>query len=232
MAGCGRQEGDGIRLIAGKASRTSRSRHGLIPGAASASVRLLNDRRHEHRLVAGSDRRPGFTACLHCGRRSCCRAAGRAAHHTERRAITPRQSPDWQSRTRTGHPRICHSKDTLYRSLSVPAQHNPDFTRLSWGTALARQTLIGRLGTKGHFAACSIFRIPEPAVRGSVISLSLLPQAACSCPTLISDSAGMPSPSCSRQIILSVSERLRFSTSCTRLRLPMKGMRSRGCSPF
>jgi hypothetical protein len=49
---------------------------------------------------------------------------------------------------------------------------------------------------------------------------------------LTSDSAGMPNPSCSRQIILSVSERLRFSTSCTRLRLPMKGMRSRGCSPF
>jgi len=45
---------------------------------------------------------------------------------------------------------------------------------------------------------------------------------------LMSDSAGMPSPSCSRQIILSVSGRLRLSTSCTRFRLPMKGMRSRG----
>ncbi len=55
-----------------------------------------------------------------------------------------------------------------------------------------------------------------------------LPQAARSCLTLMSDSAGMPSPLCSRQIILSVSERLRLRTSCTRLRLPMKGMRSRG----
>lgn len=35
-----------------------------------------------------------------------------------------------------------------------------------------------------------------------------------------------------RQIILSVSGRLRLSTSCTRLRLPMKGMRSRGENPF
>ncbi len=54
------------------------------------------------------------------------------------------------------------------------------------------------------------------------------PQAARCCLTLMSDSAGMPSPVCSRQIILRVSERLRLSTSCTRLRLPMKGMRSRG----
>ena len=59
-----------------------------------------------------------------------------------------------------------------------------------------------------------------------------LPQAARSCLTLMSDSAGMPSPLCSRQIILSVSERLRLRTSCTRLRLPMKGIRSRGRSPF
>ena len=50
-------------------------------------------------------------------------------------------------------------------------------------------------------------------------------QAAC---FLMSDSAGMPRPSCSRQIILSVSGRLRLSTSCTRFRLPMKGIRSRG----
>ena len=45
---------------------------------------------------------------------------------------------------------------------------------------------------------------------------------------LMSDSAGMPRPSCSRQIILSVSGRLRLSTSYTRFRLPMKGIRSRG----
>lgn len=46
--------------------------------------------------------------------------------------------------------------------------------------------------------------------------------------SLMSDSAGIPRPSCNRQIILSVSGRLRLSTSCTRFRLPMKGMRSRG----
>ena len=46
--------------------------------------------------------------------------------------------------------------------------------------------------------------------------------------TLISDSAGMPRPSCNRQIIFRVSERRRLSTSWTRLRLPMKGIRSRG----
>ncbi len=38
---------------------------------------------------------------------------------------------------------------------------------------------------------------------------SHVPQAARSCLTLMSDSARMPSPSCSRQIILSVSERFR-----------------------
>ena len=55
-----------------------------------------------------------------------------------------------------------------------------------------------------------------------------VPQAARSCLILMSDSAGIPSPLCSRQIILSVSERRRLRTSCTRLRLPMKGIRSRG----
>jgi hypothetical protein len=49
---------------------------------------------------------------------------------------------------------------------------------------------------------------------------------------LIRDSAGLPSPSCNRQIILSVSDRRRLSTSWTRFRLPMKGIRSRGLSPF
>ena len=38
-------------------------------------------------------------------------------------------------------------------------------------------------------------------------------QAACSSDTLIRDSAGMPSPLCSRQTILRVSGRLRLSTS-------------------
>jgi hypothetical protein len=51
---------------------------------------------------------------------------------------------------------------------------------------------------------------------------SLLVSGCVFLPTLISDSAGIPSPSCSRQTILSVSERFRFNTSCTRLRLPMK----------
>src|SRR6266508_4836687 len=51
-------------------------------------------------------------------------------------------------------------------------------------------------------------------------------QAARVCVALMSDSAGIPSPSCKRQIILRVKGRLRLSTSCTRLRLPMKGMRS------
>jgi hypothetical protein len=57
-------------------------------------------------------------------------------------------------------------------------------------------------------------------------------QTACLRSPLIRDSAGIPSPSCNRQIILSVSDRRRLSTSWTRLRLPMKGIRSRGLSPF
>ena len=44
---------------------------------------------------------------------------------------------------------------------------------------------------------------------------------AASSPTLINDSAGMPSPLCKRQIILRLSGRLRFNTSYTRLRLPI-----------
>ena len=56
-----------VPLIAGKAYPTSKSKHGSIPGAASANARPLDDWRNENRLVAGSSRRPGFAACLYYG---------------------------------------------------------------------------------------------------------------------------------------------------------------------
>jgi RHH-type transcriptional regulator, rel operon repressor / antitoxin RelB len=44
-----------------RGERSARTGQGmLIPWAVSASVQLLNDQQNEHRLVAGSDRRPGF----------------------------------------------------------------------------------------------------------------------------------------------------------------------------
>src|SRR5258706_13187977 len=60
-------------------------KRGSIPGAASANARPLDDRRNEDRLVAGGYRRPGFAACLYCGRQSCCRPPDRAAHRREHR---------------------------------------------------------------------------------------------------------------------------------------------------
>ena len=68
----------------------------------------------------------------------------------------------------------------------------------------------------------------SPSIRMGVASITLSPhrlvlgmrrgaQAACSCRTLIKDSAGMPSPSCSRQIIFSVSERFLFSLTREKL---------------
>lgn len=62
-----------LHLITGKAYCTSRSKRGSIPGTARANARPLDDRRNEDRLVAGGYRRPGFAACLYCGRQSCCR---------------------------------------------------------------------------------------------------------------------------------------------------------------
>ena len=126
-----------VHLIAGKASRTNRSKHGSIPGAASASGPLPNDRRNEHRLVAGSDRRPGFSACLYCGRQSRCRPPDRAAHHREHRAINPKQSTDRPRRTGAGHARTCHSQVILHRPLSPSANENPDLARLSCSATLA-----------------------------------------------------------------------------------------------
>src|SRR5258706_15157526 len=86
-------------LDQGKAYRTSRSKRGSIPGAASANARPLDDRRNEDRLVAGGYRRPGFAACLYCGRQSCYRPPDRTAHRSEHRAITSRQSADRPRRT-------------------------------------------------------------------------------------------------------------------------------------
>ena len=126
-----------VPLIAGKAYPTSRSKHGSIPGAASANARPLDDWRNENRLVAGSCRRPSFAACLYCGRQSCYCPADRAAHHREHRAITARQSPNGPSGTGAGHPRTCHSEDTLHRALSAPANNDPNLARLSCGATLA-----------------------------------------------------------------------------------------------
>ena len=63
------------------------------------------------------------------------------------------------------------------------------------------------------------------------------PRVASSCPLLseLNDNErlyGNAGPSCRRQIILCVSECLRLSTSCTRLRLPMKGMRVTRLKPI
>jgi len=54
---------------------------------------------------------------------SCC-----TSYRTERRAITPRQSKHRSSRTRTGHARIFHSKDTLY--LPYRFQHKTSILRI------------------------------------------------------------------------------------------------------
>jgi len=39
--------------------------------------------------------------------------------------------------TGAGHPRTCHSEDTLHRALSAPANNDPNLARLSCGATLA-----------------------------------------------------------------------------------------------
>jgi plasmid stabilization system protein ParE len=58
-------------------------------------------------------------------------AARRVVLHQSIEQLLPRQSPDRPSRTRIGHPRTGHYKDTLFRPLSGLAHHNPNLTRLS-----------------------------------------------------------------------------------------------------
>jgi len=77
-----------------------------------------------------------------------------------------------------------------------------------------------------------------PTMRGLPINPYCVPhragerdQAALPRLGLMSDSAGMPSPSCGARS-LQRKRSFRLRTSCTRFRLPMYGIRSRGCSAF
>src|SRR5580704_3444633 len=129
------------RSIAARAFRTKRSRTGLIHGAASASGRLLNDRRHEHRLVAGGDPRPDFAENLHRRGEPRRGAADCVAHPPRRRTLIAGQPAYGTARPRARHPRTRHSTDALYRALPHARRVHTDFARLSRRAALAGQLL-------------------------------------------------------------------------------------------
>jgi len=76
-------------------------------------------------------------------------------------------------------------------------------------TALLMQAVLKAAGVAIRSGVISGATVMPMLLRKGPIS----PQAACCSPVLISDSAGMPSPSCKRHIIFSVSGRLRASTS-------------------
>jgi DNA-nicking Smr family endonuclease len=66
----------------------------------------------------------------YCGRRSYYRAAGRAAHHTERRELLPDNPQIGRAGRVPGTREFAIPRDTLYRSLSVSAHHHTDFACL------------------------------------------------------------------------------------------------------
>src|SRR5580704_14221924 len=129
------------RSILVTAFRTKRSRTGLVPGAASASERLLNDRRHEHRLVAGGDRRSDFAESLHRRGEPRRGATGCPSRPPRHRTLATGQPAYGAARPRARHPRTRHSADAVYRALPRARRGHTEFARLSRRAALAGQLL-------------------------------------------------------------------------------------------